>query len=144
MDVGQASRTAALTAMVRAAHQLIDGEPKVLTDPIVIGLVDDATVERIEERRGAFDTSGQRILRSAVVLRNRFTENQLALAVQRGVRQYVILGAGLDTFPYRQPPFARPLQIFKVDHPATQAWKRERLTAAGITVPPNLHWTPID
>jgi methyltransferase (TIGR00027 family) len=144
MDVGQASQTAALTATVRAAHQLIDGEPKVLVDPIAIGLVDDATPERIEERRAAFDAPGQRILRSTVVLRSRFTEDQLALAVHRGVRQYVILGAGLDTFPYRQPPFARQLQIFEVDHPATQAWKRERLTAAGITVPTNLHWAPID
>src|SRR5262245_13717606 len=127
MDAGKASETAALTATLRAAHQLIDGEPKVHTDPIAIGLVDDATPERIEVRRGAFGAPGPRILRSAIVLRSRFTEDQLTLAAERGVRQYVILGAGLDTFPYRQPPFARLLQIFEVDHPGTQAWKRERL-----------------
>jgi len=143
MDTGQASQTAALTATLRAAHQLIDGAPKVLTDPLAVGLVDDATPGRIELRRAAFDAPTLRILRSAVVLRSRFTEDELALAVERGIRQYIILGAGLDTFPYRQPPFARQLQIFEVDHPATQAWKRERLTAAGITVPANLHWAPI-
>jgi methyltransferase (TIGR00027 family) len=144
MDMGQASQTAALTATLRAAHQLIDGEPKVLTDPLAIGLVDDARPERIEPRRAEFGAPTLRVLRSAVVLRSRFTEDQLGLAVERGNRQYVILGAGLDTFPYRQPPFARQLQIFEVDHPATQAWKRERLTAVGITVPANLHWAPID
>jgi methyltransferase (TIGR00027 family) len=144
MDVGQASQTAALTATLRAAHQLIDGDPKVLADPIAVGLVDDAAPERIELQRAAFGAPTLRVLRSAVVLRSRFTEDQLALAVERGVRQYVILGAGLDTFPYRQSPFARQLQIFEVDHPATQAWKRERLTAVGIAVPANLHWAPID
>ena len=87
MDVGQASRTAALTATLRAAHQLIDGEPKVLADPIAIGLVDDATPESIEVGRAAFGAPTRRVLRSAVVLRSRFAEDQLALAVQRGVRQ---------------------------------------------------------
>jgi methyltransferase (TIGR00027 family) len=56
----------------------------------------------------------------------------------------VILGAGLDTFAFRQPAFARGLQIYEVDHPATQAWKRERLAAAGVAAPDNLHWAPVD
>ena len=91
MDLSKASETAALTAMLRAAHQLIDGEPKVLDDPIAVGLVDDATPEGIELRRAALGVPPLTILRAAVVLRSRFAEEQLALAAQGGVRQYVIL-----------------------------------------------------
>jgi methyltransferase (TIGR00027 family) len=58
--------------------------------------------------------------------------------------QLVILGAGRDTFAFRQPEFACRLKIYEVDHPATQSWKRERLATAGIAVPDNLHWAPID
>ena len=82
--------------------------------------------------------------RAAVVLRSRYAEDLLAQAVDRGTTQFVILGAGLDTFAFRQPTFARKLQIYEVDHPATQAWKHQRLAAAKLTTPDNLHWSPID
>jgi methyltransferase (TIGR00027 family) len=78
------------------------------------------------------------------VYRSRFAEDELADATTQGVRQYVVLGAGLDTFAYRQPPSAGALQIFEVDHPATQAWKRAALAAADIPLPANLHWAPVD
>jgi methyltransferase (TIGR00027 family) len=74
--------------------------------------------------------------------RSRFAEDELARAVAHGVRQYVVLGAGLDTFAYRNPHSG--LRVFEVDHPATQAWKRERLEAAGIAIPTSLTFAPID
>jgi methyltransferase (TIGR00027 family) len=144
MDPQKASDTAALTAMLRAAHQLVDDEPRVVDDPIAISLVDGAARERIAARSEALLSPALMIPRAAVLLRTRYAEDLLAQAVAQGVNQFVILGAGLDTFAFRQPAFARRLQIYEVDHPATQAWKRERLGNAGIAVPINLHWAPID
>jgi methyltransferase (TIGR00027 family) len=144
MEPRKASDTAALTAMLRAAHQLIDDQPRVVDDPIAVCLVEDATRERIAAQRAALLSPGLMIPRAAVLLRSRYAEDLLAQAADRGVGQFVILGAGLDTFAYRQPAFARRLQIYEIDHPATQAWKRARLAAAGIAVPDNLHWAPID
>jgi methyltransferase (TIGR00027 family) len=130
--------------MLRAAHQLIDGQPKILDDPISIGLLEEATPERIAARRSALLTPSLMVPRAAIVLRSRYAEDLLSQAADRGVTQFVVLGAGLDTFSFRQPAFARKIQIYEVDHPATQAWKRERLAAVGIAVPDNLHWTSID
>jgi len=140
----KASETAAFTAMLRAAHQLIDDEPRIVDDPVALGLVEDATPARIAARRAALLAPDLMVPRAAVLLRSRHAEDLLAHEVERGVTQFVILGAGLDTFPYRQPSFAHRLRIYEVDHPATQAWKRERLAAACIAVPDNLRWAPID
>jgi methyltransferase (TIGR00027 family) len=144
VEARKASDTAALTAMLRAAHQLIDDEPRIVDDPIAVGLVEDATPERIAVQRAALLSPALMVPRSAVLLRSRYAEDLLAKAVGHGVGQFVILGAGLDTFAYRQPAFARRLQIYEIDHPATQAWKRERLAAAGVAEPNNLRWAPID
>jgi methyltransferase (TIGR00027 family) len=143
MESRKASDTAALTAVLRAAHQLVDDEPRIVDDPIAVRLLEDAS-ERIAAQRAALLSPGLMGFRAAVVLRSRYAEDQLIQAVERGVGQFVILGAGLDTFAYRQPAFGRGLQIYEVDHPATQAWKRERLAGAHIAVPDNLHWAPID
>jgi methyltransferase (TIGR00027 family) len=83
-------------------------------------------------------------MRSAFVLRSRFAEDELEAAAARGVAQFVILGAGLDTFAFRQPAFAAGVRIFEVDHPATQTWKRRRIAACGLAEPANLIWVPID
>ncbi len=83
-----------------------------------------------------------RSLRAFLVARSRFAEDHLAQAVARGVKQYVVLGAGLDTFAYRNP-FSH-VQVFEVDFPATQAWKREHLKAAGIAIPATLTFAPVD
>jgi methyltransferase (TIGR00027 family) len=140
----KASDTAALTAMLRAAHQLVDDEPRIVDDPIAVRLVDDATRDLITSQPAALFSGALMIPRAAVLLRSRYAEDLLAQAVAQGVGQFVILGAGLDTFAFRQPAFARQLQIYEVDHPATQAWKRERLAAAGVAAPDNLRWAPID
>ena len=77
-------------------------------------------------------------------MRSRYAEDCLAESVSHGVRQYVLLGAGLDTFAYRQPLWARPLHVFEVDHPVSQQWKRRRLLAAGIAIPDNVRLAPVD
>ncbi len=83
-------------------------------------------------------------LRAFVAARSRYAENELAFGVRRGVGQYVILGAGLDTFAYRNPHPEGVLRVFEVDHPATQTWKRARLEEAGITVPRDLTFVAVD
>ena len=90
--------------------------------------------------RGTFD----RYLRAFMVARSRFAEDHLDAARDQGVAQYVILGAGLDTFAYRQRRIQPPLRIWEVDQPATQSWKLDQLAAAGIPLPPNLRHVPVD
>src|SRR6202034_3949516 len=81
-------------------------------------------------------------LRAFIVARSRLAEDNLRHAVEKGVRQYVLLGAGLDTFAYRNP--YPQLRVFEVDHPATQAWKRELLRENSITIPGNVRLVPVD
>jgi methyltransferase (TIGR00027 family) len=83
-------------------------------------------------------------MRTRVVLRSRFAEDRLAAAVQRGVSQLVILGAGFDTFAFRQPEWARSLRVVEVDHPTSQAAKRQLLTQAGVVTPPNVRFASTD
>jgi len=137
------SRTAQRVAMSRAAHQLLD-DPRVLDDTLALLIIgaEDAAQLRSDPRRLAARFA--RHLRAFVVARSRVAEDELAAAMRRGVHQYVILGAGLDTFAYRSPHAHTALRIFEVDHPATQAWKRGRLEAADIGVPPSLTFVPID
>ncbi|MFI5236016.1 MAG: class I SAM-dependent methyltransferase [Gemmatimonadales bacterium] len=139
-----ASNTALGVMAIRAAHQLIDGEPKILDDPIAVRLLAPRTIARIV--RYGRDERDRRVdgLRAHIVTRSRYAEDRLAEAAARGVRQYVILGAGYDTFAYRQPLWARELKVFEVDHPASQDAKRDRLTRAGIALPDNLTFVAID
>jgi methyltransferase (TIGR00027 family) len=130
--------------MARAAHMVLDGEPKILNDPTVLELLGPAAVEQIRMVAGHPQSGTARGLRAHVVLRSRFAEDRLSDAVARGVAQYVILGAGGDTFAYRQPGWARSIRVFEVDHVATQEDKRQRLAAAGIDVPANVRYVPLD
>jgi len=139
-----ASRTAIGVAMLRAAHQLLDGEPRVLDDTVVVALLGPEAAARIRAEPERFREPRAMALRSHVLLRSRFAEERLRTAVGRGVTQLVVLGAGLDTFAYRQPAWATPLRIYEVDHPASQAVKRQRLEAGRIALPPNLTFAPID
>jgi methyltransferase (TIGR00027 family) len=124
MQERQASWTAIYTAIFRAAHQLLDATPKILDDPVAVGLVEGASEADIRAQAADFQQPLQRLARSLFVVRSRFAEDQLAEAVKAGVGQYVILGAGLDTFAYRQPAWALTLQVIEVDHPAFQTLKR--------------------
>jgi methyltransferase (TIGR00027 family) len=136
------SSTSEAAALQRALHQLLDDDPKILVDPFAIQIVDipSGIDVAVEGRRPFFKE-----MRSRIVMRSRYAEDCLAEAVaERAIRQYVLLGAGLDTFAFRQPSWAQPLRIFEVDHPATQQWKKERLAAAGLVPPENLDFVPID
>src|SRR5262245_4451236 len=115
---GQGSRTALGVAMARAAHMVLDGEPKILNDQMVLQLLGPEVVERIRAVAQNAQSIGARRLRAHVALRNRFAEDRLTEAVKRGVTQYVMLGAGTDTFAYRQPEWARSIRVFEVDHVA--------------------------
>jgi methyltransferase (TIGR00027 family) len=138
------SNTAFRAAILRAVHQLIDKEPKILNDPIVLGLLDASTLDYIRLNADKFRTHSMNALRSHIVMRSRYAEDRLAEAVQNGVQQYLILGAGLDTFPYRQPQWARALHIFEIDHSASQHSKRERLAMLGVEVPSNVELLALD
>ncbi len=141
---GGYSRTALATAHMRAAHQLLDARPLILDDPLALRILGRTTAEEISGNRDRHQTPRGMALRAHVVLRSRFCEDQLAEAVRRGVRRYLILGAGFDTFGLRQPGWARGLDIVEVDHPATQAEKRARMALAGLECPRNLRFIPVD
>jgi methyltransferase (TIGR00027 family) len=144
MSDRDASRTALGTAYLRAAHQLLDAPPRILEDPVAIPLLGPDAERRIRETAEQYATPARRALRAHLVLRSRYAEDRLAAAVARGVSQYVVLGAGFDTFALRQPPWARALRILEVDHAGTQAVKRARLAAAGLSMPPNADFASID
>ena len=139
MKESRPSLTADRVAMMRAAHQRFD-DPKVFDDPLAVRILGPEGSRRLE-RSWPFARVGPLAgLRAWIVARSRFAEDELARAQARGVGQYVVLGAGLDTFAYRQPSGRSPLVVFEVDHPATQAGKRGRLVEAGIPVPPTVRF----
>jgi methyltransferase (TIGR00027 family) len=141
---GAASETAVRTAIQRAAHQVLDDLPRILDDPVAVGLVPGSTENAIRNAATELQQPYSKLLRSIFVLRSRFTEDTLREAVQQGVRQYVLLGAGFDTFAYRPPPWAKSLRIFEVDHPVSQEFKRRRLADNGIVLPTNVRFCPVD
>jgi methyltransferase (TIGR00027 family) len=140
MQTGQPSQTARGAAAHRAVHQTLEGGV-IFTDPFAVDILDDETRARLPDM--AADPS-HRPMRHFIAARSRFSEDTLAACVARGVRQVVILGAGLDTFALRNPHADKDVQIFEVDYPATQAWKRERIAQAGLDVPASLTFVPID
>jgi methyltransferase (TIGR00027 family) len=139
MQIGQPSRTAWGAAAHRAAHQLLENG-RIFSDPLAVRILGE-NAETI--LRDAEAEPSRRPMRIFIAARTRFAEDALAAAVARGTRQLVVLGAGLDTFAYRNP-FSGSLRVFEVDHPATQAWKRERLSGAAISIPDSLTFAPID
>ncbi len=135
------SRTALRVALRRAAHQLYDS-PIVFEDPLAVAILGDTYAEELRRTPTRTDRPFSIGLRSFLVARSRYAEDHLAGAIASGVKQYVLLGAGLDTFAYRNP--YPELRVFEVDHPATQLWKRELLERARIVAPQNLTYAPVD
>jgi len=131
--------------MRRAAHQLFDAPPLVLNDPIAVPIL-GPYAEELQRTPGRNPSHKPRPwsigLRAFLVARSRYTEDLLAQAVACGVTQYVLLGAGLDTFAHRNP-FPH-LRVFEVDHPATQQWKRDLLANANLPFPTRLTYVPVD
>ena len=134
---GTPSRTAWSVALRRAAHQVLDDAPKVLDDPLALRIAGGEW-----RPRNAEPESVSKMLRSFIVARSRYSEDELGRAVEFGVAQCVVLGAGLDTLAYRNPH--AELRIFEVDHPATQEWKRELLRRAAIPAPQSVTYVALD
>jgi methyltransferase (TIGR00027 family) len=138
MQEAQPSRTAQRVALRRATHQLLDN-PRVFDDPLAVAIVHGES-DPPQHAQQPFSRS----LRAFLAVRSRYAEDLLGQAVERGIRQYVVLGAGLDTFAYRNPFRAAGLRVFEVDHPATQEWKRAQLHQAGIAIPEDMTFAAVD
>jgi methyltransferase (TIGR00027 family) len=143
MIAGQPSQTMLQTATLRAVHQLLD-DPLVFDDPIAVGLFPEASRESILREEQKYRAPILSVRRAGVVLRSRFAEDRLAAAAARGVGQYVIVAAGLDTFPWRQPEFARKMRIFVTDLPESLAVLQDCVRRRGLPTPANLVYVPID
>ncbi len=140
MKPSEPSRTALMVARQRAAHQVLD-HGSILYDPFAMKILGEDEKDVLQFANKHPLASIGRLFTTA---RSRIAEDAFSRAVERGVRQIVILGAGLDTFALRNPHGERQIRIYEVDHPATQAWKRQRLAEAQIALPPCLIVAPVD
>jgi methyltransferase (TIGR00027 family) len=139
MQLEKPSKTALAAAFHRAAHQVLE-QGRIFSDPLALPILG---VNAQTIARQARENPAGRRMRLFIAVRTRFAEDALAVAIERGVRQLVVLGAGLDTYAYRNPLGDR-LRVFEVDHPATQTWKRQRLRDAAIPLPSSLTFVPVD
>lgn len=133
--------TAVRVALWRALHAQIDQPPHVLDDELGLELAEPGQDWR---RRPDMDPGFTRPFRASIVARSRFIEDLVLEHAAAGVRQYVILGSGLDTFAQRKPEIASHMRVFEVDRPGHQAWKRRRLTELGLGIPEWLRLVPVD
>jgi methyltransferase (TIGR00027 family) len=140
MRSGQPSQTAQRAAAYRAVHQMLEGGA-IFTDPLASRLLDEQTTASLNKM--ASDES-LRPMRLFIAARSRFSEDTMANCVAVGMRQVVILGAGLDTLSLRNPFADLGVRVFEVDHAATQSWKRERIKAAALIEPQSLIFAPTD
>src|SRR6185369_13361863 len=139
-QAAEPDNSAVRVALWRALHVQVDASPHVFVDEVGLRLVapDDAWRDR-------FDMSPfTRPFRASIVARARFIEDMVENQVAAGVGQYVILGAGLDTFAQRRPDLASRLRVFEIDQPGPQAWKRKRLVELGFGIPSFLRFVPVD
>jgi methyltransferase (TIGR00027 family) len=139
----QFSRTAVIAAAARAAHLIVDADPPIFTDHLAGALLGEQAEELLAYHRESGTHPVLAGARAQAVTRARYTEDRVAESIQRGVDQYIILGAGLDTFAYRSE-LATRVRVFEVDHPAMQEWKRRRLSESGIAIPPTVTYVPLD
>jgi methyltransferase (TIGR00027 family) len=141
LDEGRPSATAQSVAVRRAAHQLLD-QPPVFEDPLALAAIGAEAAGALRHDLDQQQNPWSRAMRAFMAARSRYAEDRLAAGYEQGVRQYVVLGAGLDTFALRNP--YTDLLVFEVDHPSTQAWKRARLQDAGIALADGLTFAPVD
>ena len=127
---GQPSLTAQTAAAARAAHLIVDDEPRIFADTLAEAMLGERAEEFIAYHRAHGTHPVLAGARAQVTCRSRYTEDRLARGIEHGIGQYVLLGAGLDSFAYRSPLAGR-VRVFEVDHPATQEWKR-RVAAGSV------------
>src|SRR5215470_11055245 len=139
-QIAAPDNTAVRVALWRALHLQIDPPPHVFVDEVGLKLVAPDDEWRSRPDMSAFT----RPFRASIVARARFIEDLVAEQASRGVDQYVILGAGLDTYAQRRPDIAAHVHIFEVDQPSPQTWKQRRLAELGFAVPPKLRFVPMD
>ena len=144
MRPGEHSLMAERVAVTRALHQVVDDEPRVFADPLALRIIGPDNARWMHENVAGQQTEPMRRVRAMICIRARFSEDELTKALAAGTTQYVVLGAGLDTFAYRRPDLAGRLTVYEVDHPSTQAWKRGCLGDAGIAIPQHLRFVPVD
>jgi methyltransferase (TIGR00027 family) len=133
--------TAARVALWRALHVQNDPLPHVLEDEIGLELL---APDESWKNRPDMDLQGTRPFRASIIARARFIEDLVVERADQGVGQYVLLGAGLDSFAQRRPEIASRLRVFEVDKPGSQGWKRQRLTELGFGVPEWLRFVPVN
>jgi methyltransferase (TIGR00027 family) len=130
-------------AIHRAVHQLLD-IPLILDDPMALKIIDGIKLSELQANINRYRAEQEQFLRAFIVMRSRYTEDTLAQCVQNGIRQYVILGAGLDTFSYRNLYPQSALDVFEVDQPGMQLWKKQHLIKLGILLPKQLAYVPMN
>jgi methyltransferase (TIGR00027 family) len=139
---GRASGTASRVALRRAAHQVLD-RPVVFDDPLAMQIIRWDAAELLRKNPGHFERGSlTKYLRAFLAVRSRIAEDVIEDAIAHGCRQVVVLGAGLDTYAFRQTH--SDVRVYEVDHPATQAWKKKRLAETSIAVPPTVTFVPVD
>jgi len=141
MDAGRPSATAMAVAVSRGSHRAYDQPPWVLDDPYAQLLAGPAGPDIRASEEAVFAEPARRQSRSSIVVRARYAEDRLLAG---GYHQYVILGAGLDSFAWRRPGLLGQMRVFEVDHPATQAWKRARADDLGLPVREGHTFVPVD
>ena len=137
----QPDNTAVRTALWRALHVQADAQPHILEDEVGFRLIAPPADWR---QRPDMDLEFTGRLRASMVARARFVEDLVTEACSRDVGQYVLLGAGLDSFVQRRPELAAQMQVYEIDQPDTQIWKQQRLKALGFGIPENLHFVSVD
>ena len=144
VKVDRPSDTALGASVIGAVHQLIDQRPLILEDPISPRLLTTETLRSIRGKPERYQTAQAKGLRSHVVLRSRYAEDRLQDAAESGITQFVNVGAGFDTFAFRQPSWALPLRIVEVDHPASQKAKLQYFASRGLPALQNTYFSAVD
>jgi methyltransferase (TIGR00027 family) len=134
--------TATLAAVGRAIHA--GDERPLVADHLALGLAGEPGTKLMAELKSQLPEASRQSFGLAFAIRTRFVEDTVEAAIHEGIGQYVILGAGLDSFAYRRPELSERLKIFEVDRAASQTWKRSRLEAMGIAIPPSVSFVPLD
>jgi methyltransferase (TIGR00027 family) len=137
------SRTAVMVAVLRAYHRE-QPPPRVLDDWMALDLAGEPGRVLLSNMRNTWGPDGMALGARWIAVRTRFVEDKVDEAVADGFHQYVLLGAGLDSFVYRRDDLHKKLRVFEVDHPDSQEWKRRRLAELGIDTPPNLVFAPVN